>query len=232
MVKIKSPNFRADYPLLWKEYLTFITKCNVIHALKQDIKSKILNIFADLDQAPVRYGDAMQHPIFLRLGDMERDCGDAMREPLQEAISETKYRVAGVCGIQFLGVLPGSAPYLADIAVNHYDEWHRSAAVESLELLGEREILYSIYDRIPMNDREHAGKTLIFMDAELLGGYSPMVSRLLRGRHPGKRWDESKAKVGEAKSLEIVVMVRDHPQLPESVRPIVRDICLELSHGR
>ena len=193
--------------------------------LNVNVKSEILAIFADLNHTRARHGDPMQHPVFLRLGDMEREHGGSMREPLQDAISETKYRAACVSGIHFLGELPGSSRFLADMAVNHDDDWYRSAAVESLEQLGEREMLRDVYDRAPTGDRERIGRTLVYMDAELLGDHGQLTSRLLRGMHPGKCLDEFRAKFGEARSLALVRMIRDHPQLPESVRPTVNDVC-------
>lgn len=195
-------------------------------------KSEILAAFAELDGMPGRHGDPLQYPAYVWLCGMEREHGDALRESLQDAISETKHRDAAVSGIQFLGRMPGSTPYLTDIAVNHHDGWYRTAAVESLEWLGELEVLRGIHGAVPAGDREYVGKTIIFMDAELSGGYDPLVSMLLRGKHPGKHWDESKAKLGETKSLETATMVRDHPQLPESIRPTVNSICLGLFHGR
>lgn len=204
----------------------------IVIGLKTNTKSEILTIFADFDSAPDKHGDPLQHPIFLRLGDMKREHGGAMRKSLQAAITETEYRMACVSGIQFLGELPGSESFLADIAVKHDDDWYRSAAVEALEYLGEREVLRSIYDDVPATDRKHVGMALAFMDADAVGCYGPLVSQLIRGKHPGKRWDEAKDRLGEAKAFEIVALIRDHPQLPDSVRQAVRDVYLELRHGR
>lgn len=194
-------------------------------------KSKILDVFASLDGKPAKYGDPMQHPIFLWLGNMEREHGDALRGPLHDAISETKHRDAAVLGIQFLGVIPGSTSYLVDVAVNHRDEWYRTAAVDALEVLGEREILRDVYDRVPASDRVRVGKALISMDVDAFGGYGPLTSQLIHGKHPGKRWDEAKSRLGEDKSLAVVTMICEHPQLPENIRSVVSGIRAELSHG-
>ena len=196
-------------------------------------KSEILAMFAELDGKPDKhgFGDPFQYPAYEWLCDRESECGDSLLEPLQDAITETKHRDAATSGIRFLGRMPGSVRFLADIAVNHCDHWYRGEAVEALETLGELDVLRRIFVDVPAKDREYVGKTIIFMDAESSGGYRPLVSKLLLGRHPDKCWDESKARLGVTKSIKTALMVRDHPQLHESVRPAVNQICSELLHG-
>ena len=195
------------------------------------MKASILNIFAEFDGAPSEYGDTWLHPIILRLDDMKREYGDAMREALQEAITETKHRMACTFGIRFLSELPDSAPFLADLAIKHSDDWYRSAAVGALRHMGARDVLRGIYDEVPAAGRDRIGRALATMDAAALGYYGPLTSLLVRGRHPGEYWDEAKAKTG-GRALETVALVRDHPQLPESVRQAAQGVYLELQHDR
>ena len=198
-------------------------------------KTKILSVFAELNGKPNPYGDPMQHPIFFWLGKMGRKHGDALREPLQAAIAETEHRAAAILGVMYHAVLPGdNVSYLADTAVNDSDDWLRDAAVGALESLDERGVLGDLYSRVPAVDRDSVGRTLVCMDAASLGAPGGLSSLLVQGRHPGehpgKCWAESVDIVGKTKSLEIVAMARDHPQLPESVRPAVCAIYEDLAH--
>ena len=195
-------------------------------------KSEILAMFAELDGKPDKhgYGDPFQYPVYEWLCDREQECGDSLLKPLQHAINETPHKHAAESGILFLGQMPGSVQYLANIVVSHNNKRYRSTAVESLEMLGALETLRGIYNDVPVEDREYVGMMMILMECDALGAYGPLVWSVLHGNPPSKQWDESKDKLGEAKTRETVIMVRDHPQLPERIKPTVNKTCSELLH--
>ena len=228
------------FPNVWSGHVNFTlnddvvvyTPTNRTTYMAGPSKSEILAMFAELDGKPDRhgYGDPFQYPAYEWLAIKEKQYGDAMLEPLQDAISETTHQHAARSGILFLGQMRGSVRFLTDIAVNHPNRKYRITAVEALELLGDVETLRSICNTVPPEDRKFVARTVVFMDVEASGGYGSLAWTLLLGRHPGKHWDESKSRFGEAKTRETVIMVRDHPQLYEGVRSVVSKICSELLH--
>ena len=199
--------------------------------MKQQTREEILSMFGRLDGEPEKYGDPHLHPVYVELCEMHRKHGDDILEPLREAISETTYRDAATSGISFLGFVPKSAQYLADIAVSHPDSWYRGRAIDSLVELGERDTIHDILDKVPEKDRKNVSSVLIHMDAEAIGSSYSLVSCLLHGRYPKREWEKSKTKMGKEKSLGIVNLVRDHPQLPGSIRSKVNEIALGLTRS-
>ena len=196
--------------------------------MNADIKANILDIFAEFDGAPDKHGDSWQYPIILKLYEMKLVHGDAMRESLQEAISETKQRLASTSGIQFLSELPDSAPFLADLATNHDDDQYRSAAVDALMNMGARGILHDIYGEVPAANRDHIGRALATIDAAAMGSYVQLTDLLVRGRRPGRYLLESVVCVGKNATLEAIALVRDHEHLPVNVRQAAQGVYLWL----
>ena len=202
------------------------------------MRQKIVDAFSKYDDAPLsnQYGDPMQGPLFLQLEAIYDEHGSAIIKPLLDVMYSTVYRYSAGVATEFLGIVEGSQDGLYKIALDHPYESCRTAAIYSLDSLGEAAILRRLYHEVGEPYRSYIARIVIMRDINRPGWDNKWLRAardlsvaLFNGRSHVAAWKRAREALGEERARSIARQVRDHPYLPDSAKDRVRVACGELA---